>query len=111
MSALQHSEEHRVAALVRQVHEDLTSVAGTPLWSMTAAEAADALVLLTQARSQLDSLLMQVLRHGETVGTGLDSGAATALLLEPLAWSAIAATSRGWLCPRVLTAMPARQSR
>ena len=78
MSALQHSEEHRVAAQVRQVREDLTSVAGTPLWSMTAAEAADALVLLTQARSQLDSLLMQVLRHGETVGTGLDSGATSA---------------------------------
>lgn len=77
MSALQHSEPHRVSDLAWQLREGPTSVAEAPLWSMTAAEAGDALVLLTQARSQLDSLLMRVLRHAQTVETGLDSGATT----------------------------------
>jgi hypothetical protein len=45
---------------------------------MPAADAGDALVLLTQARSQLDELLMRVLRHAETVGTGSESGATSA---------------------------------
>ena len=54
MSALQYSEQHRVTALARRLREELTSVAEAPLWSMSAAEAGDALVLLTQARSQLD---------------------------------------------------------
>ena len=78
MSALQHSEPHRVTALARRLREELTADAGAPMWSMTAAEAGDALVLLTQARSQLDSLLMEVLRHAETVGTGSESGATSA---------------------------------
>ena len=78
MSALQHSQEHRVTALARRLREELTSVAGSPLWSMSAAEAGDALVLLTQARSQLDALSMRVLRHAETVGTGSDVGATSA---------------------------------
>ena len=54
------------------------SLAGAPLWSMTAAEAADALLLLTRARSQLDELLMRVLRHAEAVEVGTDLGATTA---------------------------------
>jgi len=78
MSALQYSEQHRVTALARRLREELTSVAEAPLWSMSAAEAGDALVLLTQARSQLDELLMRVLRHAETVGTGSESGATSA---------------------------------
>ena len=44
---------------------------------MTAAEAGDTLVMLTQARAQLDELLMRVLRHAATVETGLDTGATT----------------------------------
>jgi hypothetical protein len=75
MSALQHSEQHRVTALARRLREELTSVAGAPLWSMTAADAGDALVLLTQVRGQLDELLMRVLRHAQSVETGLESGA------------------------------------
>ncbi|WP_439937217.1 DUF222 domain-containing protein [Nocardia sp. N13] len=78
MSALQYSEQHRVTALARRLREELTAVAGAPLWSMSAAEAGDALVLLTEARSQLDSVLMEVLRHAETVGTGSESGATSA---------------------------------
>ena len=78
MSALQHSEPHRVTALARQLREDLTSVSAASLWSMTAVDAGDALVLLTQARSQLDSLLMRVLRHADTVGTGSEEGATSA---------------------------------
>jgi hypothetical protein len=78
MSSLQHSEPHRVNALARQLREGLTSVSEAPLWSMTAVDAGDALVQLTQARSQLDSLLMRVLRHAETVGTGSEAGATSA---------------------------------
>jgi len=78
MSALQYSEPHRVTALARRLREELTSVAQAPSWSMSAAEAGDALVLLTEARSQLDSVLMEVLRHAETVGTGSESGATSA---------------------------------
>lgn len=50
-------------------------MAEAPLWSLSAAEAADTLVMLTQARAQLDELLMRVLRHADAVGAGLDSGA------------------------------------
>jgi len=75
MSAFQHSHEHRVAALARRWREELSAVAEAPLWSMSAALAGDTLVMLTQARAQLDELLMRVLRHAETVEAGLDSGA------------------------------------
>ncbi len=75
MSALQHSHEHRVAALARRCREELTAVADAPLWSLSATEAGDTLIMLTQARAQLDELLMRVLRHAETVESGLDTGA------------------------------------
>lgn len=77
MTALPHPEQHRVADLARRMRAELGEVADAPLWSMTAAEAADALVLLTQVRSQLDALLMRVLRHADSVGTGADDGATT----------------------------------
>ena len=75
MSALQHPTEHRVTALARRCREELTAVAEAPLWSMSESDAGDALVLLTQVRSQVDALQMRVLRHAETVGTGSDAGA------------------------------------
>ncbi len=78
MSAVQHSGEHRVTALVRGFREDLIQVSALPLWSMPAAEVSDALVLLTQARSQLDALQMRVLRHASTIEVGSDAGATTA---------------------------------
>ena len=78
MTALQHSDQHPVPALAHWLREELASLAGAPLWSMTAAEAADALLLLTRARSQLDELLMRVLRHAESVEVGTDLGATTA---------------------------------
>ncbi len=80
MSAVQQSEEHRVTAVARGLCAELGDVSGTPLWSMSAADAGDALVLLTQARSQLDALLMRVLRQATAVGTGSDVG------LKPTAW-------------------------
>ena len=82
MSAVQHFEEHRVTSVARSLRKDLESVSGTPLWSMSAAEAGDALVLLTQARSQLDALVMRVLQQASVVGTGVDVG------LTPAAWCA-----------------------
>ena len=77
MSTLPHSERHPVAAVARRVRDDLTSVAEVPLWSMAASEAAAAMVLLTRARSQIDELLMRVLRHAESVDVGADVGATT----------------------------------
>ena len=77
MSALQHPPEHQVVALAARWREELAAVAEAPLWSLSATEAGDALVIFTQARGQLDELLMRVLRHAETVGTGLDTGATT----------------------------------
>ena len=75
MSAVQHSDEHRVTVLARGFREELSHVSAVPLWSMPAGEAGDVLVLLTQVRSQVDALQMRVLRHAETVGTGSDAGA------------------------------------
>lgn len=77
MTALQHTDQHPVPALGHWLRDELASLAGAPLWSMTAAEAAGALLLLTQARSQLDELLLRVLRHAESVGVGSDLGATT----------------------------------
>lgn len=75
MSAFQHSHEHRVAAVARRCREELGAVVEVPLWSLSAGEAGDALVMLTQVRAQLDELVMRVLRHASTVGTGLEAGA------------------------------------
>lgn len=75
MSALPHSHEHRVTALARRCRDELSAVADAPLWSLAADDAGDTLILLTQARAQVDELLMRVLHHAETVGTGADTGA------------------------------------
>ena len=77
MTALQHSHRHPVPALVHGLRDKLTALAGAPLWSMTAAEAAEALLLLTHTQSQLDELLMRMLRHAELVEAGVDLGATT----------------------------------
>ncbi len=74
MSALQHSHQHPVADLARRCREELGAVADAPLWSLSASEAGDTLVMLTQARAQLDDLLMRVLRHAEVVESGLGTG-------------------------------------
>ena len=75
MSSIHHSQEHQVEAFARRCREDLGALAEAPLWALSAAEAGDTLVMLTQARGQLDELLMRVLRHASTVETGLDTGA------------------------------------
>jgi hypothetical protein len=77
MSALQHPPEHQVAALARQVGEELSGLAEAPLWSMSAVEAGSTLLVLTEVRGQLDELVMRVLRHASSVGTGLDLGASS----------------------------------
>ena len=78
MSAVQHSGEHRVTSVARGLRDELGSLAGVPVWSMSAVEAGDALVVLTKARSQLDALLMRVLAHATVVGTGSDVGLSAA---------------------------------
>ena len=75
MSALQHSHEHRVVALARRCREELTAGGEAPVWSTSSAEAGDTLVMLSEVRAQLDELLMRVLRHAESVETGLETGA------------------------------------
>lgn len=89
MTALQHPDQHRVVDLARRLRSELGDVSEAPLWSMSAADAGDALVLLTQARSQLDELLMRVLRHAESVRTGSEVGATTTTW-----WAQETATSR-----------------
>ncbi|HYQ32728.1 MAG TPA: DUF222 domain-containing protein, partial [Lapillicoccus sp.] len=81
MSAVQHSGEHRVTSVARSLRDELASVSTVPLWSMSAPEAGDVLVLLTQARSQLDGLLTRVLRQASVVGTGSEVGASTPVWL------------------------------
>ena len=83
MTALHHSDQHPVPALAHWLSEELASLAGAPLWSMTAAEAADALLLLTRARNQLDERPMRVLRHAESVEVGTDLGATHGQLVGP----------------------------
>ena len=39
MTALQHSDQHPVPALVHWLRDELASLAGAPLWAMTATEA------------------------------------------------------------------------
>ena len=78
MSVVQHSGEHRVTAVARSLRDELATVATVPLWSMSASDAGDALVLLTQARSQVDALVLRVLGQASVVGTGSDVGATAA---------------------------------
>ena len=75
MTAHPHSHQHRIATLASRCREELSAVAEMPVWSLSAAEAGEVLVDLTQARSQLEELAMRVLRHAESVDTGLEGGA------------------------------------
>ncbi len=69
---------HPVAAVVAQVRGELGSVSGTPVWSMSPAEAGDALVAVTRLEAQLAQLKMRLLAHGERVEVGSDVGATSA---------------------------------
>ena len=75
MTAIAHFDDHEVVAFARWFESELQTLAERPLWSMTTAEAEDALVALTRARGQLDALLMRVLRQGQAVEAGLETGA------------------------------------
>jgi hypothetical protein len=79
MTALPHSPSHPVARAAHRWCDELGDAAGTPVWSMSPVEAGETLVALTRARAQLDALLMGVLSHAETVGTGSESGATSAV--------------------------------
>ena len=75
MTAIAHWDDHHVVALSRLLEVDLASVIDRPMWSMSAKDAEAALLSLTRVRSQLDALLMRVLRQAEAVGAGMDTGA------------------------------------
>jgi hypothetical protein len=75
MTAVPHIDEHQVVAFAKRLEADLAALGERPLWTMSTPDAEDALLSLTRARSQLDALLMRVLRQAEAVGAGLDTGA------------------------------------
>ena len=75
MTAIAHFDDHPVVALARWLEVDLAAAIERPLWSLSTKDAEEALLSLTRARSQLDALLMRVLRHAEAVGAGMDTGA------------------------------------
>ena len=69
---------HPVAAAVAAVRAELGSVAGTPVWSMSASEAGESLVAVTQLAAQVAQLQMRLLAHAERVEVGADVGATSA---------------------------------
>jgi hypothetical protein len=75
MTAIAHFDDHDVVAFARWLEADLASLSERPLWSMSTQESEQALLSLTRVRGQVDALLMRVLRQGEAVGAGMDSGA------------------------------------
>jgi hypothetical protein len=90
MSTLPVPGPHPVAAAVARIEDELASLSQTPLWSMPATEAGDALVALTRARARLEELQMRVLAHADTAGTGLDQGASS----TPSWWAHTTRTTR-----------------
>ncbi|MEN8705108.1 MAG: DUF222 domain-containing protein, partial [Nocardioides marinisabuli] len=59
---------HPVGSAVAQVRSVLSEVAGTPLWSMSQGEAAEALAELAQVEAMLVAVRSGLLTHAETVG-------------------------------------------
>ena len=53
----------------------LKSVRDAPVWSMSPAEAREAMVELTRLEAQIAELQLRVAHHGQTVGVEADSGA------------------------------------
>ena len=75
MTAIAHWDDHHVVAFARWLETDLPGLIERPMWSMTTQDAEQALLSLTRVRSQLDALLLRVLRQAETVGAGMGTGA------------------------------------
>ena len=77
MTTLLHPRDHHVVDGVRALDEELAALVHAPVWSMSATDAEDTLVILARVRSRLDALTLRVLRHAQAVDAGTDGDAAT----------------------------------
>ena len=84
MTAAELSPSHPVAAEVASARAGLGAVAGTPLWSMNAAETGAALVEVTRLLAQVAQCQLRLPAHAKTVCVGQDVGATS-----PANWAAV----------------------
>jgi hypothetical protein len=70
--------EHPVVDFAHTLHDRLSSLAATPLLSMTAAQKRDALVSLAQDAAQLEMLRLRLLADAEQTEATVDTGARSA---------------------------------
>src|SRR4051795_7030597 len=66
---------HRITEATAQMRAAVTSVAGAPVWSMTAPEAASTLVQLTRLEAQVAELKARVAVHADFLSVGAEVGA------------------------------------
>src|SRR4051794_13106055 len=66
---------HRITEATAQMRSTAASVAGAPVWSMTATEAAATLVQLTRLEAQVAELRARVAVHADFLSVGADEGA------------------------------------
>jgi len=78
MTAAALDPTHPVATAVTLVRDELRSVAGTPVWYMTAAETGATLVEVTRLAAQVAQLQLRLLSHATRVDVGAEVGATSA---------------------------------
>ncbi len=78
MTAAALDPTHPVAAVVACVRDEVRSVVGTPVWSMSASETGDALVEVTRLEAQVAQLRLRLLGHAERIQVGAEVGATSA---------------------------------
>jgi hypothetical protein len=70
-----HPPSHRVLAAVLRAQAELDAVADQPMWSMTAEEAAVALVEETRLNARLAALTLKTAAHADRAEVGAAQGA------------------------------------
>ena len=66
---------HPIRSAAAQIADILKTVRDAPAWSMSPAEAREAMVELTRLEAQIAELQLRVAHHGQTVEVEADSGA------------------------------------
>ena len=66
---------HPIRSAAAQIHDILKTVRDAPAWSMSPADAREAMVELTRLEAQITELQLRVAHHGQTVEVEADSGA------------------------------------
>src|SRR4051794_8818282 len=69
------TQRHRITEATAQMRAVVASVAGAPVWSMTAAEAASTLIELTRLEAQVAELRARVAVHADFLSVGAETGA------------------------------------